>query len=1033
MSTVHSTASTSHANTTTPNPSMIRRPPPPTLHIPDLDSLDPEAAAHMHHHDLDGPSGPSGPRRSTTVQASPIPFPRISQRRKLVRGVGNEPWHHKPSSDSDSDSDVANKAVKPAHQTRRPNGNAPSTHTSLTNEATPPPVLPSPSPEAMPGFDAKRTYSESQLTPSLSATAAAAASIAVAPVIRKKSGQIVKSSLKSPSTSSMGSSVSFTGSSREGSVPSTPTSLAKFVHFDGQLEHIKIFRKEQKPAAVSAEASPIDSEESDWERRPLNNGNVSDGFMRSSEEERVRSTLVLEPINLPLRNPLATARERLGELDVRLQSIALSKDARSIEGSIIVRNLAFEKWVAVRFTFDAWATTSEVTARYVKSADEDDHVVDLFEFAIRLPDVLVVLARRHRRYGRDAKGENLEERRLMFALKYIAAGREMWDNNYGQNYQVRFKTEERKEKKAVDSRHPPSWPVKSANVDQMADLRKQLEKVVREDEESSGFRRRPARFVLDDEDDEDEEASRIGGWEVLTAKLRAKNANAQAAKDGKITTLQPNSPQSLKERYGWEQSLKVKWNPEARTGSNSPGVAFPRQTTPNAGNHQYRQSYPSLNNPSYLPSSSSATLQYTPPSQSSGYPFPVTQPLKPASKTQDVPPQQLHLGSWRSPRGSPRDLSNGTGTDYSAPSSPKFFIDPRDAHRATPNHHHHHTGAPVARPRNHTRGGGYFDSYMDRRTTSASAVLTPTTGSLSAAKESVDMTASSSVDSCTTVTPANASPVKGSEPPSVLVTEESTEGSSESDSSISSSSIVISRDGLFLNEASNEQARPVRFNSYPMDRTHLSTPPASSSPAATPATTVMSPASLTVPQPSWLNSPQGSISSMSTSSTPSFTSASSPSQSPSSPSELSDSVKSIQQMAGGRPGVNSFDYNTFLQRFCYYTGSNKDSVDRHGVSNAYGSTHHRHSLSESTLDGHLPWDTTPVTTNAKDVDVVSLNDGWSDESGHTTPTRSSTPRGSGLAEPIDFGKRTPRPGSPAVFGESTPRQAEFVRPHRGSL
>ncbi|CAG8751551.1 6209_t:CDS:2, partial [Acaulospora colombiana] len=314
-------------------------------------------------------------------------------------------------------------------------------------------------------------------------------------------------------------------------------------------------------------------------------------------------------------------------------------------------------------------------------------------------------------------------------------------------------------------------------------------------------------------------------------------------------------------------------------------------------------------------------------------------------------------------------------------------------------------------PRNHTRGGGYFDSYMDRRA-STGAIMTPTTGSLSANKESVEMTASSSVDSCATVTPDKASPANGPEPPSVLVTEESTEGSSESESnsSVSSSSIIISRDGAFLNDALNEQARPLRFNSYPMDRSHLST--TSSSPAATPATTT-SPASLTVPQPSWLNSPQGSMSSMT--STPSFTSASSPSQSPSSPSELSDSVKSIQQVAGGQAGVNSFDYNTFLQR---------DGADRHGVSNAYGSTHHRHSLSESTLDGHLPWDSVPAA-NAKEVDTVNVHDGWSDESGHTTPTRSSTPRGSGLAEPIDFGKRTPRAGSPAIFGENTPRQAEF--------
>jgi hypothetical protein len=130
-------------------------------------------------------------------------------------------------------------------------------------------------------------------------------------------------------------------------------------------------------------------------------------------------------------------------------------------------------------------------------------------------------------------------------------------------------------------------------------------------------------------------------------------------------------------------------------------------------------------------------------------------------------------------------------------------------------------------------------------------------------------------------------------------------------------------------------------------------------------------------------------------------------------------------------------------RFCYYTGH--DIEDRHNVSSSYGSAHHRTSLSDATMDGCSPaWQNEVSAPSQRRysfehgveeykrpafITRVSLDEAsWSGESGHTTPTRATTPQDSDSP-----GKRTPRAGSPMVL-DSTPKISEsFIRPVRGSL
>ena len=219
-------------------------------------------------------------------------------------------------------------------------------------------------------------------------------------LVRKKSGQLVKSSLKT----SKSLSVITTGATSK-SEPATPTH-AKVVHFDAQLEHVKLFLAEQKPLAVSRDGSPTED----------TSGTDSDfpSFIFGDQDDAkpsLRKTLVMRLLNMP---PVVNVNN-----DVALEELVLSQEGTSILGRVRVRNIAFAKWLTVRFTFDSWQTTSEVTGKWVESIDID---FDRFSFGIRLNDLLA----------------RIEGKRLYLAVKYTVAGKELWDNNAGQNYLASF-------------------------------------------------------------------------------------------------------------------------------------------------------------------------------------------------------------------------------------------------------------------------------------------------------------------------------------------------------------------------------------------------------------------------------------------------------------------------------------------------------------------------------------------------------------------------------------------------------------------
>ncbi|KAK9461402.1 putative phosphatase regulatory subunit-domain-containing protein [Lipomyces oligophaga] len=271
-------------------------------------------------------------------------------------------------------------------------------------------------------------------------------------MVRKKSGELVKPSLKSR---------------RPSSAPSTPT-YPKNVHFDTHLEHVRHFLQAERPTAVSNQASPVDEHDLEnsfpWLARPgasleMNfdrqfhkdsmfgyNGqdvdeDFDDGFGTSSSSdeiddvgpETVKAENILKPSfygwELVLPNfPILPSQN--SDAMVYTERIFLSADRRSLLGHVAVKNIAFSKWVAVKFTVDYWKTVSQVTAEYtdlisngsVNRYPRPRSGYDRFTFAIKLQDF-----------------SKLEQKVLFFCVQYSVNGQEFWDNNNGANYQVQFK------------------------------------------------------------------------------------------------------------------------------------------------------------------------------------------------------------------------------------------------------------------------------------------------------------------------------------------------------------------------------------------------------------------------------------------------------------------------------------------------------------------------------------------------------------------------------------------------------------------
>lgn len=123
-------------------------------------------------------------------------------------------------------------------------------------------------------------------------------------------------------------------------------------------------------------------------------------------------------------------RQKLESIYISLENVIVKEAEESVLGTVKVKNIAFDKQVMVRVTFDDWVTKQDIAATFVPSGTEGTAVYDLydtFSFTLAIPP--------------GVAGQN---RHLEFCVCFTCDGKEYWDNNNGANYKLVSKVEETK-------------------------------------------------------------------------------------------------------------------------------------------------------------------------------------------------------------------------------------------------------------------------------------------------------------------------------------------------------------------------------------------------------------------------------------------------------------------------------------------------------------------------------------------------------------------------------------------------------------
>lgn len=275
-------------------------------------------------------------------------------------------------------------------------------------------------------------------------------------LVRKKSGEVVKSLLKESN-----SSVKY----RSRSLPSTPT--YKQVHFGGDND-VKYFKSKDRPAAILALNSPTQLYDDDEDEDAANiphftiDGRDDSGFIASLSSAIPRSYFdyyddelnshvdskpkVPSKAQVPPSHPdwsleftnfsFRSYHERITmeHRPLFLENMFVSIDGKYLLGQVAVLNLAYEKSVTIRYSLDKWSTLVEMQAFYIPDSPSvlKSHNYDRFMFKIPL-DLFVNC------YPKRFKLPSTQVVTSELCIRFVSPGHEIWDNNDQQNYRFVLK------------------------------------------------------------------------------------------------------------------------------------------------------------------------------------------------------------------------------------------------------------------------------------------------------------------------------------------------------------------------------------------------------------------------------------------------------------------------------------------------------------------------------------------------------------------------------------------------------------------
>jgi protein phosphatase 1 regulatory subunit 3A/B/C/D/E len=115
-------------------------------------------------------------------------------------------------------------------------------------------------------------------------------------------------------------------------------------------------------------------------------------------------------------------RSRLDLQNLSLENVVVQEANQQLVGTIKVKNLAFDKQVTVRATFDNWLSHRDFAATFAPSGlqgasgTQAISLFDTFSFQVPIP------------------AANSTTNRIQFCIRFSSEAGEFWDNNQGKNY-----------------------------------------------------------------------------------------------------------------------------------------------------------------------------------------------------------------------------------------------------------------------------------------------------------------------------------------------------------------------------------------------------------------------------------------------------------------------------------------------------------------------------------------------------------------------------------------------------------------------